>query len=65
MADVDRIARLLDEVGATHHQVFRITDGADDDWATLLVQLDREYAEQVPGEPWPHWYAVPLAQHFG
>jgi hypothetical protein len=34
MADVDRIAGLLHEVGETHHQVYRITDGADDDWAS-------------------------------
>ena len=29
-----RIAALLHEAAETHHQVFRITDGADDDWAT-------------------------------
>ena len=34
MADVDRIAALLEEVAETHHRVFRITDGADDDWAS-------------------------------
>jgi hypothetical protein len=34
MADIDRIAGLLQEVGDTHHQVFRITDGADEDWAS-------------------------------
>ena len=28
------IAELLHEAGETHHQVFRITDGADDDWAS-------------------------------
>jgi hypothetical protein len=28
------IADLLHEAGETHHQVFRITDGADDDWAS-------------------------------
>jgi hypothetical protein len=27
-------ARLLHEAGETHHRVFRIVDGADDDWAT-------------------------------
>ena len=31
---VDTIERLLHEAAETHHQVFRITDGADDDWAT-------------------------------
>ena len=43
MADADRIAALLDEVAETHHRVYRITDGADDDWASWyadwLVQL--------------------------
>jgi hypothetical protein len=28
------VADLLHEAGETHHQVFRITDGADDDWAS-------------------------------
>jgi hypothetical protein len=27
------VRRLLDEVAEKHHQVFRITDGADEDWA--------------------------------
>ncbi len=34
MADAERIAALLDEAGETHHRVYRITDGADDDWAS-------------------------------
>ena len=34
MADIERIAGLLHEAGETHHQVFRITDGTDDDWAS-------------------------------
>jgi hypothetical protein len=29
-----RIAGLLDEAAETHHHVYRITDGADDDWAS-------------------------------
>jgi hypothetical protein len=29
-----RIAELLHEAAETHHRVYRITDGADDDWAT-------------------------------
>jgi len=29
-----RVSGLLHEAGETHHQVFRISDGADDDWAT-------------------------------
>jgi hypothetical protein len=31
---VEQIGKLLHEVAETHHQVFRITDGADDDWAS-------------------------------
>ena len=34
MDDAERIAALLDEVAETHHRVYRITDGADDDWAS-------------------------------
>ena len=30
----ERVSGLLHEAGETHHQVFRITDGVDDDWAT-------------------------------
>jgi hypothetical protein len=29
-----RVSELLHEAAETHHQVFRITDGADDDWAS-------------------------------
>jgi hypothetical protein len=31
---VDRVGELLHEAAETHHRVFRITDGADDDWAS-------------------------------
>jgi hypothetical protein len=35
VADVNaKIAELLHEAGETHHRVFRIVDGADDDWAS-------------------------------
>jgi hypothetical protein len=30
----EQISHLLHEAGETHHRVFRIVDGADDDWAT-------------------------------
>lgn len=30
---VSRVRDLLAEAAETHHRVFRITDGADDDWA--------------------------------
>ena len=29
-----KVAELLHEAGETHHRVFRIVDGADDDWAS-------------------------------
>jgi hypothetical protein len=31
---VDRVSELLHEAAETHHGVYRITDGADDDWAS-------------------------------
>src|SRR5260221_10121185 len=31
---LEQISRLLHEAGETHHQVFGIVDGADDDWAS-------------------------------
>jgi hypothetical protein len=35
MADkLEQIGGLLHEAGETHHRVFRIVDGADDDWAS-------------------------------
>jgi len=30
----EQISRLLHEASETHHQVFGIVDGADDDWAS-------------------------------
>ena len=33
-SDVSKVAGLLHEVSETHHQVFRITDGTDEDWAS-------------------------------
>lgn len=29
-----QVAELLHEAAETHHRVYRITDGADDDWAS-------------------------------
>lgn len=34
MADAEKVASLLHEAAETHHQVFRITDGTDQDWAS-------------------------------
>jgi hypothetical protein len=33
-ATTEQISRLLHETGETHHRVFRIADGADEDWAS-------------------------------
>jgi hypothetical protein len=30
----EKVAQLLQEAGETHHRVYRIVDGADDDWAS-------------------------------
>ena len=30
----EQISKLLHEASETHHRVFRIVDGADDDWAS-------------------------------
>jgi hypothetical protein len=34
----ERISGLLHEAGETRHRVFRITDGADDGWASWYAQ---------------------------
>jgi len=33
-AATEQISRLLHEAGETYHHVFRIVDGADEDWAS-------------------------------
>jgi hypothetical protein len=35
---LEQISRLLHEAGDTHHRVFQIVDGADDDWASWYAQ---------------------------
>jgi hypothetical protein len=35
---LQKISGLLHEAGETHHTVFRIVDGADDDWASWYSQ---------------------------
>lgn len=35
---VAKVSKLLHEAAETHHRVFRITDGADDDWASWYSQ---------------------------
>jgi hypothetical protein len=34
MTATEQMTTLLHEAGETHHRVFRIVDGADDDWAS-------------------------------
>ena len=34
MTVLRQVAALLEEAAETHHRVYRITDGADDDWAS-------------------------------
>jgi hypothetical protein len=50
----NEVAGLLHEAGETHHQVFRITDGADDDWASWyadwLIRLS-ELPDLLGGAP--------------
>jgi hypothetical protein len=50
----NEVAALLHEAGETHHQVFRITDGADDDWASWyadwLIRLS-ELPDLLGGAP--------------
>jgi hypothetical protein len=33
----DQVQALLHEAAETHHRVYRITDGADDDWASFYA----------------------------
>lgn len=44
-AALESISSLLHEAGEAHHRVFRIVDGADDDWASWysdwLVHLSK------------------------
>jgi hypothetical protein len=51
---VDRIAALLHEAGELHHQVYRIVDGDDPDWASWsadwLIRLS-ELPQLLGGTP--------------
>jgi len=52
-AQTAQVAELLHEAAETHHRVYRIVDGADDDWASWygdwLVRLSE--LPQVLGKP--------------
>jgi hypothetical protein len=37
---IEQISGLLHEAGETHHRVFRIVDGADDDWASCADRVE-------------------------
>jgi hypothetical protein len=47
----EQISGLLHEAGETHHRVFRIVDGADDDWASWSAQwlIDLSELPDPPG----------------
>ena len=48
---LEQISALLHEAGETHHRVFRIVDGADDDWASWYAQWLTDLSElpDLPG----------------
>jgi hypothetical protein len=52
-ANITKVAELLHEAAETHHVVYRIVDGADDDWASWygdwLVRLSE--LPQLLGAP--------------
>ena len=45
----DRVAALLQEAAETHHVVYRITDGTDDDWASWYATWLLDLSE-LPNE---------------
>ena len=47
----DTVAELLQEAAETHHHVYRITDGTDDDWASWYADwlLDLSELTQLLG----------------
>ena len=48
---IDPLAALLEEAAETHHHVYRITEGADDDWASWYTDwlLNLSELEQLLG----------------
>ena len=40
-----RVSDLLHEAGEVHHVVYRITDGADDDWASFYAHWLTRHSE--------------------
>ena len=41
----ERVSDLLHEAGEVHHVVYRITDGADDDWASFYADWLMDHSE--------------------
>ena len=54
-----RISELLHEAGEVHHVVYRITDGADDDWASFYADwlIDHSELPEILGR-------APTRSHF-
>ena len=42
---IERVGALLHEAGEVHHVVYRITDGADDDWASFYADWLSRHSE--------------------
>ena len=40
-----RVSELLHEAGEVHHVVYRLTDGADDDWASFYADWLIDHSE--------------------
>jgi hypothetical protein len=50
---IRRVSDLLHEAGEVHHVVYRITDGADDDWASFYASwlIDHSELSETLGRP--------------
>jgi hypothetical protein len=48
-----RVSELLHEAGEVHHVVYRISDGADDDWASFYADwlVDHSELSETLGRP--------------
>ena len=44
-ASTKKVSELLHEAGETHHVVYRITDGADEDWASWYADWLLDHSE--------------------
>ena len=48
---LEQVSGLLHEAGETHHRVFRIVDGADDDWASWYAQWLIDLSDLLGARP--------------